>query len=135
MAEKKQSTQKGKSRGPQEILRLYTKIAFADIREFTEFGTDEEGLPYIRLRPDTEVDGELIEEIVISAGKVPRIKLFDKFKALEKLERHYDLLPDQWKREMDKAKMERAGRDKQETQMNIFTQVPRPEGQQDGHSD
>ena len=95
------SHEKGLAHTPQDILALYERIAFADVRDFLRFGTRQKGeetVSFVELKDDAEVDGALIEEIVINAGGVPRVKLMDRYKALEKLERYYDLLPDTWKR-------------------------------------
>lgn len=77
-----------------DILELYIRIAFADIRDYVQFGSceDEEGKKksYVYLKDCENVDGQLIDEVSVSStgGKV---KLLDKNKALEKLERFFDL--------------------------------------------
>lgn len=112
-----------------DVLRMYEKMAFADINDYLRFGTREENgqiKSYVELREDREVDGEVVEEIVISASGVPRIKLYDKFKALEKLERYYDMLPDRWKRELEEKKLLASRKEKEGTTIEVTTCVPRP---------
>lgn len=124
------SDAKGLAHTPQDILALYERIAFADVRDFLRFGTRQKGeetVSFVELKDDEEVDGTLIEEIVINAGGVPRIKLMDRYKALEKLERYYDLLPDTWKRAFEEKKLQIAEQEKQPPHVQVITHVPRPE--------
>ena len=119
----------------EDVLRMYEKMAFSNVCDFLRFGTREENgrrKSYVELRGDKEVDGELIEEIVISSSGVPRIKLYDKLKALEKLERYYDMLPDRWKREIEEKKLLAAQKDKEGTVIEVTTCVPRPKEEADG---
>lgn len=124
------SHEKGLAHTPQDILALYERIAFADVRDFLRFGTRQKGeetVSFVELKDDAEVDGALIEEIVINAGGVPRVKLMDRYKALEKLERYYDLLPDTWKRAFEEKKLQIAEQEKQPPSLQVITHVPRPE--------
>lgn len=116
--------------GPEDILDMYERMAFCDISAFCEFGSveDENGSHgYIKLKKPEEMDVSVIEEIVISSGGIPRIKLYDKFKALEKLERYYDLLPDKWKRRHEEKKLKLAQKQKDGAILNVLSNVPRPE--------
>ena len=120
---------KGLAHTPEDILSLYERIAFADVRDFLRFGTRQKGeetVSFVELKDDAEVDGALIEEIVINAGGVPRVKLMDRYKALEKLERYYDLLPDTWKRAFEEKKLQIAEQDKRPPSLQVITHVPRP---------
>ena len=124
----------GIQHGAAEVLRMYEKMAFCDIKDFVHFGTREvngKRMGYIELKDDAQVDGQLIEEIVLSSSGVPKIKLYDKEKALEKLERYYDLLPDTWKRSIEEKKLSMANHAKQDVQMQVFSSIPRPEGDDD----
>ncbi len=110
------------------ILEQYAKIAFADITEFVDFGTElvpmmASGSPIIITNQDTGkkepllkevnvmrfkgswmVDGQLISEV--KQGKDgASIKLLDKMRALEKLEQYFDVIPDEWKRKIDEEKL------------------------------
>lgn len=94
------------------VLQKYIDIAFADISDFTEFGTelitrtrmkgaDEEGNPiyetyetkvsYLKFKDDFEVDGTLITEVKMGKDGIA-VKLADKMKALEMLAKHTDML-------------------------------------------
>ncbi|MDL2220088.1 terminase small subunit [Eubacteriales bacterium OttesenSCG-928-N14] len=115
--------------GAQAVLKMYEKMAFCDIKDFVRFGTREENgkrVGYVELKEDAQVDGQLIEEIVISSNGVPKIKLYDKEKALEKLEKYYDLLPDQWKRNLEEKKLKAATDGKSGVQLKVFSSIPRP---------
>lgn len=117
---------------PKDILDMYERIAFCDISAFADFGTeDDEGSGkrgYVRLKRPEDMDVSVIEEIVIDSKGAPRIKLYDKFKALEKLERHYDLLPDEWRRKHEEKKLKLAQKQKDGAILNVLTNVPRPDG-------
>lgn len=115
---------------PEQILEMYERIAFCDISEFTDFGTVEDDAgnlrAFMKLKDAADIDGRIIEEIVISSAGVPRVKLYDKFKALEKLERYYDMLPDQWKRKLEEKKLKLAEKVKEGAVLNVLSNVPRP---------
>lgn len=72
----------------QDIIEEYIKIANADMKDFMEF--DNGG---VRLKPSNEVDGKLIVEVKQGRDGVT-IKLADKMKALEKLEKFFEMMPD-----------------------------------------
>lgn len=106
-----------------DILNAYMKIAFSDITDVVEFGqkdvpiVTEKGLikdkdgkivtqsvNFIDLKPSLEVDGSLIQEVKQGKEGVA-IKLMDRMKALEKLERYFDLLPDHHKRKIAEERL------------------------------
>lgn len=100
----------------QAILQEYIDIAFADITDYLSFGKkeieidkDEEGNPitakvnYVDIKDSHEIDGSLVSEIKQSREGIS-IKLHDKLKALEKLEKYFDLLPDHHKRKLEEEK-------------------------------
>lgn len=109
-----------------DILNKYIKIAFSDIADYVTFGRKTvqvmgmygpvfEGkgkdkkpvmqtTNYIYLKESTEVDGTILSEV--SEGKDGvKIKLADKMKALEKLEKYFDLFPDKFKRQIEEEKL------------------------------
>lgn len=111
-----------------DILNQYAKIAFADITDFVEFGTEvvpvmASGKPIVVTDPDTGkkqpllkeinvvrfkesflVDGQLISQV--KQGKDgSSLQLIDKMRALEKLEQYLDVIPDEWKRKIDEEKL------------------------------
>lgn len=91
-----------------DVLELYIRIAFADITDYVEFGNYDAGdqkSSYVYLKDCQQVDGQLIEEVSVSStgGK---IKLLDKTKALEKLEKFFDLFGiDAWKKFVEEQKL------------------------------
>jgi phage terminase small subunit len=111
-----------------DVLNQYAKIAFADITEFVEFGQEEvevmtafgplmeedpdtgEKVPVtkvvntVKFKDSTLVDGQLISE-VRQGRDGASIKLLDKMRALEKLEKYFDLIPDTWKRKIEEEKL------------------------------
>lgn len=94
------------------LFETYMKIAFSDINDYLEYGNEEvegEFGPYIKnyvnIKDSCEVDGTLISEI--SQGKDGiKIKLQDKMKALEWLDKHYGEGTPEQKAKIDKLKAE-----------------------------
>lgn len=91
-----------------DILNEYISIAFADITNYLSF--DEKG---ITLKDSNQVDGRLIQEVKQGKDGV-NIKLVDKMKALDKLEKLFEIIPDR-RLELDRDKFnltkELAGQD------------------------
>lgn len=100
-----------------DVIQEYLKIAFADMSDYVEFGQKEilvgvtkQGEPITRtvnrvdFKDHTEVDGTLIKEVKNGKDGVS-IKLHDKMKALEKLEKYLDLLPDHHKRRVEEERL------------------------------
>ena len=111
------------------VLQKYIDIAFSDITDFVSFGQKEvqvltmfgplyegEGddkkqvtkvVNFIDLKDSNSVDGTIITEV--SQGKDGvKIKLADKMKALGKLDKYFDLFPDQFKRKIEEEKLKLA---------------------------
>lgn len=108
------------------VFQKYIDIAFTDITDYLTFGQREvpvmtmfgpmmegEGddkkpvtkiVNYVDFKPSDEIDGTLISEIKQGKEGVS-IKLADKMKALEKLERYFDLFPDNFKRKIEEEKL------------------------------
>jgi phage terminase small subunit len=82
-----------------DLLNQYVKIAFADMTEFVEFDARR-----VKLKNSSDVDGRLITEVKQGKDGVT-IKLADKMKAMEKLEKLFDIIPDK-RLELDMAKFE-----------------------------
>jgi phage terminase small subunit len=107
-----------------DVLQRYIKIAFADMTDFVDFGTqdqpltnsdggvvlDDSGNPvtaqhnYVNIKNHTEVDGGLINEIKMGQHGVS-IKLEDRQKALDKLAIYFDLFPDNVKRKVENERL------------------------------
>ena len=122
-----------------DVLRKYAAIAFADITDFVTFGKkevqamgafgpleDDDGNPimkevnYVDFKESTEIDGTIITEAKQGKDGVS-IKLADKMKALEKLEKYFELIPDSWKQkiEEEKVKLQRDKFDFEKAKANI----------------
>lgn len=92
------------------IIQMYMSIAFADITDYVDFGTeevpmvdpygrvirDEDGnvkmvtRNYLRLKDSKSIDGRIIQEVKQGRDGVS-IKLFDKMAALDKLSKYLDV--------------------------------------------
>lgn len=109
------------------VLQKYIDIAFADITDFVTFYRRDQqtGQNEVILNPDgtvkdivpkliswnemyfkdmDEVDGTIISEVKKSKDGIS-VKLHDKMKALEKLEKYFDLLNDQQKHRLAEEQM------------------------------
>lgn len=101
-----------------DVLNKYIEIAFADITDYVSFGQedvvvdfDDNGEPITRkmnvvnLKDSHVVDGTILTEVSQGRDGV-KVKLADKIKALEKLEKYFDLFPDRFKRKVAEEKLE-----------------------------
>ena len=99
------------------ILQKWIDIAFADVTDFMEFGTEEEEIVdeetgevktvvknYVRFLNSREVDGTLITEVKQGRDGIG-VRLQDKIKALEVLTKYMDLLGDNTKRQLEQEKL------------------------------
>ncbi|PFD98910.1 terminase [Bacillus sp. AFS023182] len=111
-----------------DVLKEYIKIAFADITNYITFGQkeievevgenttfDEEGneitetitearlVNYVDLQDHDMVDGSIITEVKQGRDGIS-IKLPDKMKALDKLAQYFDLVPDNFKRQIEEER-------------------------------
>ena len=131
------------------VLQKYIDIAFSDITDFVTFGQKKvqvmgpfgpayegEGdnkkpvtkvVNFVDFKDSSSIDGTIITEV--SQGKEGvKIKLADKMKALDKLDKYFDLFPDKFKRriEEEKLRLEEAkikGEDK-EKEIHVHTGIP-----------
>jgi phage terminase small subunit len=107
-----------------DVLEKYAQIAFADTTQFVTFGRrevpvmgpfgpleDDDGNPvmqtvnYVDVAESAAIDGTIISEVSQGRDGI-KVKLNDRMKALEKLEKFFDLLPDKWKRQLEERKLE-----------------------------
>ncbi|MCU5755682.1 terminase small subunit [Bacillus cereus] len=105
-----------------DVLKEYIKIAFADITNYVTFGQkevpvmgmfgpmkDEAGneitriVNYVDLHEADMVDGSIITEVKLGKDGVS-VKLADKMKALDKLTQYFDLVPDNFKRQIEEER-------------------------------
>lgn len=106
------------------IIQKYMDIAFADITDFVEFGKkevqamgsfgpleDDEGNPimvevnYVDFKSHEQVDGTIISEVKKGKDGVS-VKLADRMKALEKLEKYVGLMTEEDRLRIQKLKGE-----------------------------
>lgn len=95
-----------------DIFQKYMNIAYADITDFTEFGSKEIEVTnseageskkitvsYVNLKDSKEIDGTLVSEV--SKGKDGvKVKLADRMKALQWLSDHMDLATEKQRAEI-----------------------------------
>ncbi|MCU5414623.1 terminase small subunit [Bacillus wiedmannii] len=98
-----------------DVLKEYIKIAFADITNYVTFGQrevefqDDEGnqftrmMNFVDLHEADMVDGSIITEVKLGKDGVS-VKLADKMKALDKLSQYFDLVPDNFKRQIEEER-------------------------------
>ncbi len=107
-----------------DVIQKYIDIAFADITDFMEFGTEEReernedgvaiydnaGNPvtylanYVRFKNHDEIDGTILTEVKQGKDGVS-VKLADKMKALDTLAKYTDLLSDNDKKRLQEEKI------------------------------
>lgn len=139
-----------------DIIAEYAKQAFAEITDFTEFGTetvkvvtneqevtdevDSDGMPvfknkeveyknsFVHLKNSDEVDGSLIQEVKKGKDGVS-VKLYDKQKALDML---FKYLGGDELRNAQIAKMNQADANEQTTEDKLDELLSKIEGELDG---
>lgn len=103
--------------GEEDLIDIHMRIAFADIGNYVEFGRKtidtEEGLSFeindVRLHESTMVDTQLIKEVSKNDKGAVSIKLLDRCKSLDWLDRYFLMNPmDKHKIEYDNKKLELA---------------------------
>lgn len=110
----------------QRVIAEYMKIAFADITDILDFGQkeekvlDDQGNPipdpetgepmtfkrnFVSFRNSDEIDGTVVGEVKQGKDGVT-IKLHDKLRALEKLEKYLDFMTEEQRLKVEKMKLE-----------------------------
>lgn len=104
-----------------DIVRMYVGIAFADITDYVDFGTEQVPMldgygkeirdkdnnlktykrSYVRLKESAKIDGRFIQEVKSGKDGVS-VKLFDKIAALDKLAKIYDIHNEKDNKELNK---------------------------------
>lgn len=107
-----------------DVLNKYIQIAFADITDFAWFGKKEVDLMgpfgplidektnevlrheinYVDFKDSEYVDGTLITEVKQGKEGIV-VKLADKMEALKFLTKHFDMVPDHFKRQLEEEKL------------------------------
>lgn len=103
---------------PTDIIDKYVDIAFADIKDFIDFGTEEyeevdevtgetrtKIRNFVRFKDMDKVDGTLIQEIKLGRDGAS-IKLYDKFKAIESLAKYTQAMNTDKIRQLEERKLE-----------------------------
>lgn len=126
----------------EDILLKQMKIAFADITDFVQFGTEEvvvvdkktnepqtKLINSVYLKDSKKVDGGIIDEVYCTSTGVARIKLADRQKALDWLSKYFKMYPlDEHKIEYDRQKLLTEKKGKHEPiEINIKTAKPKEE--------
>ena len=107
-----------------DVLNMYARISFADIGDYVEIlGEGKEAT--LRMKDLKEVDGQVIDEIYATSNGI-HLKLCDRMRALEKLEKYFDLLSESWRRELEERKLELHYEKKGTGVINVITNIPRP---------
>lgn len=83
-----------------DILEHHIRIAFADISDFVEIRPNS-----IRLKPEDQIDGQLIKSIRSGRDGVS-IELYDKLKSLDFLTKYCDDMPKDWKQKIEEKRLE-----------------------------
>jgi len=99
-----------------DVLQKYIDIAFADINDFMTYGQkeieyiDDLGrkqktmVNYVDFNNSDQVDGTIISEVKQGKDGVA-IKLADKMKALDKLDKYFEMLPESTKEKVQLEKI------------------------------
>jgi phage terminase small subunit len=83
-----------------DIIDQYIRIAFADMTDFVYIKNN-----MLVLKDSTKIDGQIITKIRQSKEGI-EITLADKMKALEKLEKYFDVMPKDWQEKIEERKLE-----------------------------
>lgn len=83
-----------------DIIDQYMRIAFADITDFVEVNGNS-----IRLKHGSTIDGQLVASVRRGKDGIS-YELHDKMKALDKLDRYFDVMPADWKQKIEERKVE-----------------------------
>ncbi|MCL6455067.1 MAG: terminase small subunit [Alicyclobacillus sp.] len=89
-----------------DVLRLIARSAFADIRDFVEWDSTEEGF---RVKPSDRIDGQLVTEVSEETREFPsgmrettrRLKLVNKEQMIKLLAQHFGLAENKLKVDLD----------------------------------
>lgn len=92
----------------EDIFQKYMDIAFADMTDYLEWGTEKvetkpdkkASVNRVCLKPSSEVDGTLVNEIKIDKSGAVTLKLTDRMKALNWLSEHMDMATEKQKAEI-----------------------------------
>ncbi len=83
-----------------DVIDHYARIAFADITDFISIKDGK-----VILKNEDMIDGQLVTAVRKGKDGIT-IELADKHKALDKLEKFFDVMPKDWKQKLEERKVE-----------------------------
>lgn len=82
-----------------DIIDHYARIAFSDITDVCEV---KDGM--ISIQDTDMIDGQIVKSIKKGRDGIT-VELYDKMTALSKLERYFDVMPKDWKQQLEERKV------------------------------
>ena len=83
-----------------DVIDHYARIAFADITDVCEVHDGKMSLT------DTDlIDGQIVKSISLGKSGTVSVEMYDKFQALSKLERFFDMMPKDWRQNIEEKKV------------------------------
>lgn len=83
-----------------DVIDHYARIAFADITDVCEVHDGKMTLA------DTDlIDGQIVKSISLGRSGTVSVEMYDKFQALSKLERFFDMMPKDWRQDLEERKV------------------------------
>lgn len=84
---------------PEDIIDQYARIAFADITDFVDVRNGK-----VSVVDSEMMDGQLIKSVKRGRDGIS-IEMYDKFQALDKLERFFEEMPKDWREKIEEKKL------------------------------
>lgn len=82
-----------------DIIDQYIRIGFADITDFVQIANGR-----LKLRDGVDMDGQIVTKIKQGRDGIT-FELADKLSALDKLERYFDVMPKDWRQQVEERKV------------------------------
>lgn len=82
-----------------DLIDHYARIAFSDI---TDVCTVQDGK--ITVNDSDMIDGQIVKSIKKGRDGIT-VEMYDKFTALQKLERYFDVMPKDWRQDIEEKKL------------------------------
>lgn len=83
-----------------DIIDHYARIAFADITDFVSISGRS-----VALKDASMIDGQLVQSVRHGKDGIT-VELYDKMKALDKLEKFFDVMPKDWHQKIEERKVD-----------------------------
>lgn len=100
----------------QDIIQKYIDIAFADITDFSTFDEDKQ---LMQIKSFDEIDGTIISEISETQFGM-KVKLADRMKAMEALEKYVGFMSEEQKARVDLLKSKVSNQDKSDINKQVI---------------